>query len=119
MIIMEISLVDTQIIFSYEEDGSKWIFWNFFRQVGKYYLLLIPFQYASKSLESAPKFRVPLTREEYVLIKTEIVELTNYPKHSKFKRRKEIPLDSFVDRQIPVDSRTLNASKDVDKLMEL
>lgn len=60
---------------------------------------LIPFEYAGEPLESAPKVRVPLTRAEYVLIKTEIVELTGYPKHSKFKRRKEIPLDSFPNMQ--------------------
>ncbi|MEO9364449.1 MAG: hypothetical protein ABI348_11165 [Nitrososphaera sp.] len=56
---------------------------------------------ANLSFESMPKIRVLLSRAEYVIIKTEIVTLTGYPKHSKFRRRKEVPLDSFMKESTP------------------
>jgi hypothetical protein len=95
---MELEYDGKQIIITYEEDGSKWLFMGFLRQVGKYYLIIAPFASTNQPEAAIQKYRVPLTREEYVQWKTEIVELTGYPKHSKFKRRREIPLDSFINK---------------------
>jgi hypothetical protein len=92
---MECSVKNGQVILTYEEDGSKWMFAGFLEKNGFHYMKLYPLEPgASWPSPDAEKFEVELSEDEYVLMLDELKE--NFPLENRVWVRPD-PLQRRLD----------------------